>query len=340
MAKEINEKTFELNITSQLLDVSRSFLWYMIDSPIRPFMDENDWFDFLTHKTFFTEGLTQAQETNPNTGGYDVSINYLGNNGNTGRLLFLQYKSGERASFCQKKSSHFYGNRTNKKPHIIFKFNDAAEKTQHSTLRNLANRTGIQPESVLYVFPRVTEKSEFLNNHKDLIANSSFVPVLEIDRQGLAQTPPIQIIDGVSHNYRTSYDGLTSEVNFFFFDFNYNKKIISDLLAELICVQLERCFKFLKKKEIDVFIFFEFVIREIEFRFSNNNNNNIQFKELNINKEIIFDYLKKIKISGIESSNIKIPKAPQKYTTEIPKEGLKFSFDEKLDLSSINFQII
>jgi hypothetical protein len=332
MAKEINEKTFELNITNQLLDISKSFVWYMMDSPICDLIDENEWFDFLTNNTFFAEGLTQAQETNPLTGGYDVSINYSGINGNTGRLLFLQYKSGERAGFCKKKVSQFYGNRTNKKEHIIFKFNDAANCTQHSTLRNLAKRVGIQPDSVLYVFPRVTERAEFINNYNNLLSLTSFVPILELDKQGLAQTPPVNIIDGISHNYRTSYDGNTSEVNYYYFYFFYEQKIISDLLAELICVQLERFFKFLQNKEVGQIILSELIIKGLENGFLYNQ---IKFKDLNINKEIIVDYLSKM-----QNANFKIPKAPQKYTIEIPVAGIELSFDEKIDLSNITYQII
>lgn len=335
--KEINEKTFELNITSQLLDISKSFIWYMIDSPINRFMSENDWFDFLNNNTFFAEGLTQAQETNPNTGGYDVSINYLRNNGNTGRLLFLQYKSGERANFCLNSSSQFHGSRKKPKPHIIFKFNDAAEKTQHSTLRNLANNIKIQPESILYVFPRITEKSEFFKNCNDLLNHSSFVPVLEIDRQGLAQNPPIKIIDGVSHKYRTSYDGNTSEVNYYYFYFYYEQKIISDLISEMVCIQLERFFIKLKSKE-DLFLpDVKYFIENIK---ENIDNNGEIFKEIYISSAKIIDYLNEFKFTGLSSNDFIIPKAPQKYSTEISKDGLIIELEKGLDFSQINYQII
>jgi hypothetical protein len=336
--KEINEKTFELNITSQLLDISKSFVWYIIDSPVGRFMPENDWFDFLNNNTFFAEGLTQAQETNPNTGGYDVSINYLGNNGNTGRLLFLQYKSGDRANFCLNPSSQFYGNRTNKKTHIIFKFNDAAGKTQHSTLRNLANNKKIPPESVLYVFPRITENSEFFKNCNDLLNHSSFVPVLEIDRQGLAQNPPIKIIDGVSHKYRTSYDGNTSEVNYYYFYFYYEQKIISDLISEIVCIELERFFIKLKSNENLFVPDIKFFIENIKENI--NSRDGEIFKGIYISDNKIIDYLNEFKITGLSSNDFIVPKASQNYTTEIPKDGLIIELEGEFDYSQINYQII
>jgi hypothetical protein len=338
MAKEINEKTFELNITSQLLDVSRSFLWYMIDSPIRPFMDENDWFDFLSQNTFFTEGLTQAQETNPNTGGYDVSINYLGNNGNTGRLLFLQYKSGKRAGFCKNLSSQFHGSRTNQNPHVVFTFNDAADNTQHSTLRNLASKPTIRPESVLYVFPRLTENSEFLTSCNDLLNHTSFVPVLEIDRQGLAQTPPLAIIDGVSHKYRTSYDGNISEVNYYYYAYYYEQRIISDLISELVCIQLERFFIKLKSNKNIFMPDVKYLIENLKENISSRNDK--IFKGVYISGEKIIGYINEFNITSLNTNDFIVPKAPQYFSTEIPFDGLKLELEGDSNYSQINYQIM
>lgn len=335
MAKEINEKTFELNITSELLNISKSFIFYMLELPIYHLMSENEWFDFFTTNTFFAEGLSQAQETNSETGGYDVSINYNSNNGSNGRLLFLQYKSGKHADFCVNEDSQFHGSSADKKPHIIFKFNDAANNTQHSTLRNLANKDEIESDSVLYVFPRITKKSELLTNSRNLLSITSFVPVLEIDRQASVQIPPITI-NNEPHKYRTSYDGTSSEVNYFYFFFYYNDKIISDLISELICVQLERFLKIIIANNLERFPFVDYLKDRI-------NNNFEKYNGIYLNKEIILSYLNQFKLNDTYS---KIPKAPEKYTTEIPTQGLKFSVsadNNKTDLSSdyakISYQI-
>lgn len=337
MAKEINEKTFELNITSELINISKAYIYYMLELPIHHFMSENEWFDLFLNNTLFAEGLTQSQETNPKTGGYDVSINYNSGNGTTGRLLFLQFKAGEHADFCMNGESQFHGNRYNKKPHIIFKFNDAANNTQHSTLRKLANKPEIKSDSVLYVFPRITQKSEFLDNTGNLLSKTSFVPVLEIDKQASEQNPKIEI-NNEAHKYRTSYDGLTSEVNYYYYVFNYNPKVISELISELACVHLERFFKKIKLNGLNNIRFNKFLKERL-------NDNLEYFKGIFINKEIINSYLNQFIEDDFKSN---IPKAPQKYTTEIPYEGIRFSinldnkeeFDSDFILNNISYQII
>lgn len=314
MAKEINEKTFELNITSELLNISKSFIYYMLDLPVHHLMSENEWFDFFSSNTLFAEGLTQAQETNPQTGGYDVSINYNSNNGTTGRLLFLQYKSGTHSEYCMNSSSRFYGSRNYKNPHIIFHFNDAANNTQHSTLRSLANKVEIEADSVLYVFPRIIKKSDLFNNNGSLLAITSFVPVLEIDRQANRQNPPVQI-NNDPHKYRTSYDGNFSEVNLLFFLFEYDNRILSNLVSELICVQLERFFRASVEKNI----FRANLLNLVKNRIINTPDS---FRGIYLNKEIITSYINQFDMNDFAD---KIPTAPQKYTTEIPLEGLRFT---------------
>jgi len=342
MAKEINEKTFELNITNELLNISKSFIWYL---------DHFHWFHFphrrnrdvisrfMNQVTLFAEGLTQEQESNTLTGGYDVSINYSHPNGQDGRLMFLQYKAGIRKSYSNKSVSKFYRQTAKAEgrssEHVLFSFNDAAEGTQHSTLRNLANSTNINPNSVLYVFPRITEKPDFKNKVGNLIPNSSFIPVLEIDNQAANQTPPITINNGVSHKYRTTYDGLTSEVNFFFFFFFYDNKIITELLSELICIQIKRFAKRLSKQDNpDLEIFLEIVSDSLN-RFVENELK--QFPSNNLLVENVQKYIQRI----VENfnSNIIIPDAPSRFTNIIPKEGLKLKFNKKDDFSGINYQM-
>jgi hypothetical protein len=343
MAKEINEKTFELNITNELLNLSKSFIWYL---------DHFHWFhfppmrnsgiisNFMKQVTLFAEGLTQEQESNTITGGYDVSINYNHPNGQEGRLMFLQYKAGIRKSHSNKTISKFYkktAKDANRSPeHALFTFNDAAKGTQHSTLRSLANRTGIQPKSVIYVFPRITEKTEFNNKVGNLIPNCSFVPILDIDNQAANQTPPITINDGVSHNYRTSYDGLTSEVNYYFFSFYYDNNIISELLSELICIQIERFTKMLLKQDITPYleVIFDILSESID-HFAED-----ELKEFPYRDSLIQNVKKYIqRITDNFNSEKIIPNAPNRFTNIISQEGLKLKFENKHDFSKINYQI-
>ncbi len=72
MKKEINEKTFELNITNELLNLSKSFVWYMDHSPIKDLISKGVWTEFSNQTCLYAIGLTQEEEANPDTGGYDV----------------------------------------------------------------------------------------------------------------------------------------------------------------------------------------------------------------------------------------------------------------------------
>lgn len=343
MAKEINEKTFELNITNELLNLSKSFIWYLDHFHwlhFRRMRNRNIISQFMKQSTLFAEGLTQEEESNTLTGGYDVSINYNHPNGQEGRLMFLQYKAGIRKSYSNKMVSKFYrqtASMEGRSPeHVLFTFNDAAEGTQHSTLRNLANRVGIQPKSVIYVFPRITEKTEFINKVGNLISNSSFVPVLEIDTQASNQTPPIIINDGVSHKYRTSYDGLTSEVNSLLFFFIYDNKIITELLSELICIQIERFARILLEQDIPVLEVFLEIVSESLNRFYEYELNEFSSSKLII--ENIKIYIQRI-VENFNSNRI-ILNAPNQFTNIIPKEGLTIKLENKYEYTGINYQII
>src|SRR5690554_1164111 len=183
--KQVNEKTFELNITNELLNTSKSFLWYINSSPIHHFFPVFFWERFLNSNIFYAEGLTQAEESREG-GGYDVSINFPSSDpSQPNRLMFLQYKSGVERSYCKNPRTKFIQNSGDREigRHISFSFNDAAKNTQHSILRNLATQNDIQAESVMYVFPRITEKEDFVNNIGNLVFKTSFVPVLDLDRQ-------------------------------------------------------------------------------------------------------------------------------------------------------------
>lgn len=329
MKKEINEKTFELNITTELLNISKSFLWYLDHCTIRNYFTFEDWSKFLNNSILFAEGLTQEQESNPEIGGYDVSISYRSPNGDNGRLLFLQYKAGVRTSFSKTPGSIFEKVKEKSTEHVCFKFNDAANNTQHSTLRKLANSLGKSSDSVLYVFPRITEKSEFYNKVGSLIYNTSFVPVLEIDKQGATKNPPI-IISNDPHKFRVSYDGKITEVNLLLLLMELDQSLLPSLLAELICIQIERLLKYFKRQNRSDLIP---LLDEINISILRFLNEKIQYS-VGI---IVEEYVQNIRINLFR--NMIIPSAPSRFTTIIPKEGLRVNFEEKLDLTLIKYLI-
>ena len=338
MAKNINEKTFELNITNELLNFSKSFVWYLDYSPLAHLMPRNTWIEFLNQSTFFCEGLTQQEESNIYTGGYDVSINGILPNGLEGRLMFLQYKAGVEIKYSTKKESSFYRQNAKSKgissKHILFTFNDAADGKQHSTLRNLSNKPNISPESVMYVFPRITDRADFKSKIGSLIYNSSFIPVINIDEQAENQNPSLFINDGVTHKFRTSYDGHTSEVNFFFFFYYYDNFIILDMLAELINIQIERFIKIIKQENREALDpFLEMLPKAID-DFTSNELKHFQGKQMII--EIVNTYVRKLK-DNLDSRDT-LP-ASSKYTMIVPEDGLTINFENQMDFSTIKYQI-
>lgn len=338
MAKEINEKTFELNITNELLNLSKSFIWYLDHFHwfhLPPIINRGVFTNFLNQATFFAEGLTQAEESNSLTGGYDVSINCIYPTGQESRLMFLQYKAGTRMGYSKLKGSQFYRGIGNNTEHVSFIFNDAAKRTQHSTLQTLAKSPNIKPNSVMYVFPRITEKSEFKIKIGNLIHHSSFVPIMDIDRQGKSQNPQIIIKNGKIHKYRTSYDSKLSEVNLLLLLLLYDNTIISELLSELICIQIERFVNILiKQNRPDLEIFLDFLSggfnRFVEYELKQYPAKDIIFAKIN-------SYANSIR--EVYISDRQIPQAPSKYTTIVPKEGFKLSFENKNDFSGISYQI-
>ena len=191
--KEINEKTFELNITRELLDLSKSFMWYLEEAPIFHNVSRRVCLDFLNKATFFAEGLTQQEEADTKKGGYDVSIKFQAPPGFENRLMFLQFKAGKRSKFSKTPNSLFNKSNASKRDieHVYFTFNDDSANKQHSTLKALAKKVEIQSESVMYVFPRITEKVDFYSKIGKLLVHTSFVPVTELDRQSKSKNNKI-----------------------------------------------------------------------------------------------------------------------------------------------------
>lgn len=339
MKKQINEKTFELNITNELLDLSKSFIWYLNYSPFCHLIQRDSISQFLKQHVLFANGLTQEEENNPETGGYDVSINFESPIGHESRLMFLQYKAGMSKGYSNNSKSKFYratARRELRTPeHVAFTFNDAAEGTQHSTLRNLANKTGIQSQSVLYVFPRITERADFISKIGQLIYHTSFVPVLDLDKQADNQIPSLKIIDGVSHNYRTSYNGLISEVNYFYYYYHYDKTIILKFLSEIICIQIERLLRIVAIKDQRIMeLLLDSTTRGIEYLVEDRLK---EFQDSSSIQQSVNAYIEKAR-NEIKLNN-KIPNAPSEFTTIIPIEGLKIKLDKERDYSSLTYQI-
>ncbi len=345
--KEINEKTFELNITNELLNLSKSWFWYLHQSPIRFYYSLQFFKNFLNQSVIFAHGLSQAQEAHPDTGGYDVSINFINpNNISEVRLMYIQYKAGFHSSYCNNSSSKFNRKKNSDyTEHVMFSFNDDSKNQQHRTLCNLARKQSIAPNSVIYAFPRITKYSEFIGKVGNLINHTSFVPALEINKQGFSCDPKNNMEDNKPHKYRTSYDGNRSEVNYYYFGYNYNQNQHIEILGELVCIQIQRYAELIInnvenfggisseeftnsiEEAVDMFIrdylsYRELKYYDISYSFFMVTINNYLKKFIDLNNDVI----------------IEIPKAPSAFTSVLSKDGILLNFENK-NVVDFNYQI-
>lgn len=341
--KEIDEKTFELNVTNELLNLSESFMRYLNRCDwltLFPSGNHDTASDFLSNNAFFGKGLTKVEEGNSQKGGYDVSIQYNAPDGQYGRLLFLQYRSGLRKSHSNRPESRFFrreaSGQDKSTEYVSFTFNDTTDINQYSTLERLARNINVSSNSVIYVFPRITEKTEFINKAGGLVRSSSFVPVLDVDQQASEQTPTIQLRDGAVREYLTSYDGASSEINYFNGSFFYENRFTSNLLAELVCIQIERFSIMLLcdhgAEPIPLFI--EDVLANLS-RWVD-----MELKALPFNEEVVRNVFLYLQHLGSDSHQDGIiSKAPSQFTTSVPREGLNFNLAEQEDYSSVSYQL-
>jgi hypothetical protein len=103
----------------------------------------------------------------------------------------------------------------------------------------------------------------------------------------------------------------------------------------LICIQIERFSKLLLKEErpyLDLFlnIFSDSFNRFVQYELSKYALNNLIFENVNSYISQILEYYNK---------NKQIPQAPSIYTMVIPTEGLNLNFENRIDFSSVNYQI-
>jgi hypothetical protein len=191
---------------------------------------------------------------------------------------------------------------------------------------------------VLYAFPRITSYKYFTNKVGRLIEFTSFVPVLDINEQVLGSDLSINVEDNNPHKFRTSYDGKTSEINYYYFVYNYNLNRYLDILAELVCVQIQRLASLLRDRKEMSPKFFTTQINKAVFRFLEDHFKNREFNYYEVSKDFflstIDNYLNEI-VNNNDNVLDVIPSAPSNYSTILPEKGLKINTKTE---DAFNFQ--
>ncbi len=228
---KFHEKTLEVNITHELLNLADSWYWFLTDIPLWRYWRPRYKLPFVKHPKSTAVGFhinTEGKEdsTGNNGGGFDIRIK----TGFGKHLLFIQFKRGKFCITSPDPSSEFA-----KAPHehYIFEINNT-KTNQHFTLRNLSNGIGkSKGNAVVYAFPLIKDMAELEANAGKLVRKTKFVSVTDIDSE--AKKAKVAFTIGKNHNFRVgSSDMNRCEVNYYYYSFkekDRSPEIISDIIV-------------------------------------------------------------------------------------------------------------
>ncbi len=302
---EFHEKSLELNITHEILNLADSWCWFLTTIQLWGYWSPKHRLPFLKFPKSTAGGfhITTEGKNDPTGnagGGYDVRIKAgLGRH-----LLFIQYKKGDLVTTSPDPKSQF-----NNSPHDHFKFKINGTTTdQHFVLRDLANGIGnTKGNAVVYALPLIADISELEANAGNLIRKTKFISIKDIDNQAASQTPSVSFIKGMEHNIRVGkFDLNRCEVNSYYFSF-FGKDRTPQIIADIIAIKFEKTLSYFLKtleadyKKYDLFKdyirfelqqsfikytiyllgYFEVSPNKLDIAFVKNNSNSFNLDELN-----------------------------------------------------------
>ncbi|MFV8366201.1 hypothetical protein [Flavobacterium sp. XS1P27] len=219
----LHEKSLELNITHELLNLADSFDWHLSTITLWRYWEPSfTYFRMSGYKKSTAYGLhSNTEGKNDNTGeaggGYDVKIK----SGKNDSVLFIQYKRGEYSETEPTQNndgnrSVFQGKEVN---HFRFELN-STKSNQHFTLRRLSeNITQQNGNSVVYAFPLIKDIEDLENNAGQIIRRTKFISITDIDSEAISQNRPF--IEGQSHNYRICAEDMDrTEMNYYYYNYS------------------------------------------------------------------------------------------------------------------------
>lgn len=233
---KFHEKSLELNITHELLNLTDSWYWFLSEIPLWRYWRPRFRLPFLkfpksTCGGFHITSEGKSDSTGKAGGGYDVRIK----SGLGGNLLFIQYKQGELLSSVPDPKSIFAT-----APHEHFKFKINSIKTnQHFLLRELANDIGkIKGNAVVYALPLINDMDDLEKNAGNLIRKTKFISIKDLDAQAILNK--VTIAPGKEHNFRICNSDMDRcEMNYFYFQFKEKDKA-PELIADLITLSFQK----------------------------------------------------------------------------------------------------
>lgn len=237
---KFQEKTLEVNITHELLNLADSWYWFLTDIPLWRYWRPRYRLPFLKYPKSTAGGFHITTEgkndpTGEEGGGYDMRIKA----GIGGHLLFIQFKMGDLIKLSPDPNSIF-----NSLPFDHYNFRINGTKTnQHFLLRDLANGVGAHSgNAVVYAFPLISDMEELERNSGKLIRRTKFISVNDIDSQ--ANLNNVTINRNQIHNFRIGKDNMNRcEVNSDTFSFEGEDKT-PDIIADIVAVKFYETLSF------------------------------------------------------------------------------------------------
>lgn len=232
----LHEKTLELNITHELLNLADSWYWFLTDIPLWRYWRPRYRLPFLNYPKSTAAGFhinTEGKDdpTGEVGGGFDVRIK----SGLGGHLLFLQYKLGEFQNTCPDPKSIF-----NVQPFEHYKFEINNTKTnQHFLLRNLSNGVGKEKgNAVVYALPLIQDMDELERYIGKLVRRTKFISIDDIDKQ--AALNGVSVTRNQEHLFRVGDTDMNRcEINFFFIEFKGQDRT-AELIADIISIRFRK----------------------------------------------------------------------------------------------------
>lgn len=219
----LHEKTLELNITHELLNLADSFDWHLSNVTLGRYWEPSyDHFKRNDYKKSIAYGLHSSIEGKDDNkgnagGGYDVKIK----SGQNESVVFIQYKRGKYSEKKPKKNKD--GNESifdvDNAKYFKFKLN-STKTNQHFKLRKLSDRiTRQNGNAVVYAFPLIKDITDLEDNAGKIIRKTKFISIKEIDEESVRVGRPFQLDD--HHSYRICAENMErSELNYYYYYYN------------------------------------------------------------------------------------------------------------------------
>ncbi len=242
-----HEKSLELNITHELLNLADSWSWFLTDIPLWRYWRPRHRLPFFKFPKSTSAGFNPNVEgrtdpTGEKGGGYDVRIK----SGIGGYLLFIQYKRGDLITNSPDPRSVFD---IAPHDHFVFEFN-STKTNQHFVLKELVNGVGSEDgNAVVYAFPLIADMDDLEKNAGRLIRKTKFISVTDIEAQATQNN--VTIARNQHHNFRVGkFDMNKCEVNYYYYAY-FGVDRTSEIVTDIICLKFEQTLRHFLKEIYD-----------------------------------------------------------------------------------------